>query len=113
MLTTKPTITCTATSASEPGTYDIIVSGATAANYDITYVKGTLTITDADKIVIAANSYCRLYGDANPTFGYVAFGTTLSGKPDITCEATAKTSLVKQQPHRQLVNTTLWQAREP
>ena len=89
VLTTKPTITCTATSASEPGTYDIIVSGATAANYDITYVKGTLTITDADKIVIAANSYCRLYGDANPTFGYVAFGTTLSGEPDITCEATA------------------------
>ena len=89
VLTTKPTITCTATSASEPGTYDIIVSGATAANYDITYVKGTLTITDADRIVIAANSYCRLYGDANPTFGYVAFGTTLSGEPDITCEATA------------------------
>ncbi len=89
VLTTKPTITCTATSASEPGTYDIIVSGADAANYDITYVKGTLTITDADKIVIAANSYCRLYGDANPTFGYVSFGTTLSGKPDITCEATA------------------------
>ena len=89
VLTTKPTITCTATSASEPGTYDIIVSGATAANYDITYVKGTLTITDADKIVIAANSYCRLYGDANPSFGYVAFGTTLSGEPDITCEATA------------------------
>ena len=89
VLTTKPTITCTATSASEPGTYDIIVSGATAANYDITYVKGTLTITDADKIVIAANSYCRLYGDANPTFGYVAFGTTLSGEPDITCEAIA------------------------
>ena len=89
VLTTQPTITCTATSASEPGTYDIIVSGATAANYDITYVKGTLTITDADKIVIAANSYCRLYGDANPTFGYVAFGTTLSGEPDITCEATA------------------------
>ena len=89
VLTTKPTITCTATSASEPGTYDIIVSGATAANYDITYVKGTLTITDADKIVIAANSYCRLYGDANPSFGYVAFGTTLSGEPDITCEAIA------------------------
>ena len=89
VLTTKPTITCTATSASEPGMYDIIVKGATAANYDITYVKGTLTITDADKIVIAANSYCRLYGEANPTFGYVAFGTTQSGEPDITCEATA------------------------
>ena len=89
VLATQPTITCNATSASEPGTYDIIVSGADAANYGITYVKGTLTITQADEVVVAANSYCRLYGDANPTFGYVSFGTTLSGEPDITCEATA------------------------
>lgn len=44
VLTTKPTLTTTATSASEPGTYDIIVSGAEATNYEITYVKGTLTI---------------------------------------------------------------------
>lgn len=45
VLTTQPTITTSATSASEPGTYDIVVSGASATNYDITYVKGTLTIT--------------------------------------------------------------------
>ena len=43
--TTKPTITTTATSASEPGTYEIVVSGAEATNYDISYVKGTLTIS--------------------------------------------------------------------
>ena len=89
VLATQPTITCNATSASEPGTYDIIVSGADAANYGITYVKGTLTITQADEVVVAANSYIRLYGDANPTFGYFSFGTTLGGEPDITCEATA------------------------
>ena len=89
VLAKQPTITCNATSASEPGTYDIIVSGADAANYGITYVKGTLTITQADEVVVAANSYIRLYGDANPTFGYFSFGTTLGGEPDITCEATA------------------------
>ena len=44
VLTTQPTISCSATSASAPGTYDIIVSGAVADNYDISYVKGTLTI---------------------------------------------------------------------
>ena len=45
VLTTQPTITTTATSASAPGTYEIVVSGASATNYDITYVKGTLTIS--------------------------------------------------------------------
>jgi len=48
VLTTQPTITTTATSASEPGTYDIVVSGASATNYDISYVKGTLTISPVD-----------------------------------------------------------------
>ncbi len=45
VLTTQPTIRTTATSASEPGTYEIVASGAEAENYDITYVKGTLTIS--------------------------------------------------------------------
>ena len=44
VLKTKPTVTCTATAASEPGKYDITVSGATADNYEISYVKGTLRI---------------------------------------------------------------------
>ena len=44
VLSTQPTVGTTATSASEPGIYDIIVSGASATNYDITYVKGTLTV---------------------------------------------------------------------
>ena len=52
VLTTQPTITCSATSASAPGTYDIVVSEAAAANYDITYVKGTLTITQADAVTV-------------------------------------------------------------
>ena len=44
VLSQQPTVTCSATAASEPGRYDIIVSGATADNYEITYVKGTLRI---------------------------------------------------------------------
>ena len=52
VLTTQPTITTSATtsatSASEPGTYDIVVSDASATNYDISYVKGTLTISPVD-----------------------------------------------------------------
>ena len=44
VLTTKPTVTCAATKDSPAGTYDITVSGAVAANYEISYVAGTLTI---------------------------------------------------------------------
>ena len=89
VLTTQPTITTTATYASAPGTYDIVVSGAVAGNYDITYVKGTLTITKADEIVVTAKSYSRIYGEANPAFEYTTSSEALSGTPTITCEATA------------------------
>ena len=89
VLIKQPTITCTATSASAPGTYDIVVSGAEADNYDISYVAGTLTITDADAVVVTAKSYTRKYGETNPTFEYTSAGATLNGTPSITCAATA------------------------
>jgi len=43
-LTTQPFIVTTATSMSSVGTYDIIVSGGEAQNYEFNYVAGTLTI---------------------------------------------------------------------
>ena len=49
VLTKKPVAAAAATSASEPGTYDITVSGAEAQNYEISYVKGTLTIEKKDE----------------------------------------------------------------
>ena len=45
VLTKQPTITCTATTASTPGSYPVTVSGAEAQNYSISYVNGTLTVT--------------------------------------------------------------------
>ena len=89
VLTKKPTLTTTATSSSAPGTYDVIISGAEAQNYEITYEKGTLTISEADPVTVTAKSYTRAYGDANPTFEYEVSGATLVGVPEITCEATA------------------------
>ena len=81
VLTTKSSITCNATSESEPGTYDIIVSGAAAQNYSFTYVKGTLTITQANPVTVTAKSYSRQYGEANPAFEYTSSGAALSGTP--------------------------------
>ena len=68
VLTKQPTITTTATSASEPGEYEITVSGAEAKNYAISYFKGKLTITEADPVTITAKSYTIKYGDELPTF---------------------------------------------
>ena len=97
VLTKQPTITTTATSTSEPGEYEITVSGAEAKNYAISYVKGKLTITEADPVTITAKSYTIKYGDELPTFEFTSEGSTLEGTPAITCEAT-KTSAVDTYP---------------
>ena len=77
VLSQKPKFSTLATSNSSPGTYQITVYGASANNYDISYVTGTLTITKADAVTVTARSYTREYG----------------GTPQITCSAT-KTSPV-------------------
>ena len=46
VLTTQPDVTCEATDDSAPGKYPIVISGAAAQNYDISYVNGTLTVTE-------------------------------------------------------------------
>ena len=51
VLTKKPTITCAATNDSAPGEYDIIVSGAEATNYNISYVAGKLTIKEPFEVI--------------------------------------------------------------
>lgn len=49
VLSKQPSVTCEASVASLPGTYDIIVYGAEATNYDIYYENGELTITPFKK----------------------------------------------------------------
>ncbi|MBI5383957.1 MAG: Ig-like domain repeat protein [Verrucomicrobia bacterium] len=46
-LDTPVTLTTTATGASPPGTHPILAGGASDANYAITFINGTLTITPA------------------------------------------------------------------
>jgi hypothetical protein len=45
VLTTQPTFNCSASSTSTPGEFDITVSGVTANNYSVNYIKGKLTIS--------------------------------------------------------------------
>jgi len=89
VLTKQPVMTCEATIESAPGEYPIIVSGAEARNYDISYTNGKLIVVDADAVIVKAKSYTREYGEANPTFEFTSEGATLDGVPELTCEATA------------------------
>lgn len=50
VLTKQPTVTCSATTAGAVGEYPVIVSGAEAKNYAISYVNGTLVVKAPDPI---------------------------------------------------------------
>lgn len=67
VLTTKPTITTTATKNSEVGTYPISISGGEAKNYTIEYEEGTLTVNKAP-LTIKVEEASKVYGADNPTF---------------------------------------------
>ncbi|RAJ20055.1 MBG-2 domain-containing protein, partial [Pedobacter cryoconitis] len=105
-LTTLPTLTTTATAASSVAgsPYAITASGAVSANYTISYVPGSLTITAAP-LTITASNQTKLYGAALPalTASYTGFvnGDTqasLITAPTLTTTATA-TSAVAGSPY--------------
>jgi len=71
-------LTTTATPASPVGTYPILASGATAANYNIALVNGTLTVIPAP-LSITANNNTRLYGGSDPAFS-ASFNGLVNGE---------------------------------
>ena len=71
-----------------------VTTPQTASNYNIGYVDGTLTVTQA-VLTVSANPQSRLYGTTNPvltvTYSGFANGDTtnvISGQPDLSTAAT-------------------------
>ena len=64
----EPQITCSATSASPVGNYEIVISKGTVSNYNVSFVDGTLTITKAMLKVSVKGEYTRMRGEENPVF---------------------------------------------
>jgi len=98
-LTTQPTVTTTATTASGIGNYTIIASGASDPNYAITYAPGILNVAPAP-LTIIANDITKTVGTANPplTITYQTFvnGDTqasLTTLPTITTTATTSSAI--------------------
>jgi hypothetical protein len=73
-LDTPTSLSTSATGASSVGAYPISVGGAVDANYTITRLNGTMTVTRAGLIVFADDK-SRPYGQANPplTASYLGF----------------------------------------
>jgi hypothetical protein len=94
-LATPPTLTTTATASSPVGSYAITASGAVDANYTISYVAGTLSITPAP-LTITADDQSMIYAAALPplTASYSGFvngdtAASLTTPPTLTTTATA------------------------
>src|ERR1035437_7030644 len=95
-LTTQATLATSATASSAVGTYTITASGAADANYTITHVSGTLTITPA-ALVITAQNKSKVYGAALPTLtasysGFVNGDDSTSLGTAVTLSTTATAS---------------------
>lgn len=88
-----PKITCSATSSSDAGEYDIIVSQGTVSSYNVTYIKGKLTIKKA-MLTASVGNYTRKPGEENPKFEITYSGfkknqnkSVLEEEPTISCSA--------------------------
>ena len=98
-LTTPPTLATTASAATGVGAYPISVAGATSANYAISFVNGTLTVTPAI-LQITADNKSKTYGAALPLLTFTATGfvngdtaATLTTPPTLTTTASAASAV--------------------
>jgi subtilisin-like proprotein convertase family protein len=95
-LSTQATLTTSATASSPIGVYTITASSAIDANYSISYVAGTLTVTTAP-LTITAVDKSKVYGAALPTLtatytGFVNGDDTNNLGTQVTLATTATAS---------------------
>lgn len=94
VLTSQPTISTSATKTSNVGEYPITISGGNAANYELVYEPGVLTVTKAP-LSAKVEDATKVYGSTNPAFTIEYFGLknnetapTWTTKPTFQTEAT-------------------------
>lgn len=82
VLTGELSYACDYTVGSNAASYDIVPSGQTSANYDITYVKGTLVVYKADPAFTAPTANTLTYNGGAQTL--IAAGITEHGTFEYT-----------------------------
>jgi gliding motility-associated-like protein len=70
---TSPSVTTTATSLSNVGSYPITLAGGTSINYNFALQNGTLTI-NTSPLIAKASDLTKTYGQTNPTLTIVYTG---------------------------------------
>ncbi|WP_245812779.1 MBG domain-containing protein, partial [Belliella buryatensis] len=96
-VSSEPSISTTATAASNVGTYPITLSGGSDDNYEIELKAGTLTV-GKKSLTITADDKQKTYGEENPalTFSYTGLvngDTQVSSEPSINTSATASSNV--------------------
>ena len=92
----EPKLSCSATTASPVGNYDIVVEKGTVSNTSVTLVNGTLTVTKA-ALTVTARSYTIKQNEPLPVFAadYAGFKngeseSVLTTAPSFSCNAPAE-----------------------
>ena len=95
LLQSAPTAITSANTNSPVGTYPIVLSGGTDANYSVSLTNGNLTVNRAT-LTVAANNQTRLYGETNPVLTATITGfangedtNVVAGAAELTTVATA------------------------
>lgn len=103
VFSTKPNVSTTATKKSNVGDYPITISGGVAANYELVYESGVLTIIKAP-LSANVNDATKVYGSSNPAFTIEYYGlkndetVPVWGKtPTFQTEATQNSSVGKYE----------------
>ncbi|MCL1885931.1 MAG: hypothetical protein FWF98_04160, partial [Dehalococcoidia bacterium] len=88
-----PTISTSANSNSDVGTYPVTISGGTFDNYNVTYIPGILTVSKAT-ITVTPDDKSKTYYDDNPSLSFQYSGfvngeneNVLSSKPSASTTA--------------------------
>lgn len=86
-----PSASTIASESSAVGSYPIVLSGGSAANYTLSLVNGTLAITKAP-LAVAADNQSRTYGAANPTLTHTFSGFRNGDTPAVVSGTAALTT---------------------
>lgn len=90
VLTAGATASSAATATTDAGTHAITATGATADNYNFSYVNGVLSITKAT-VNVSVQDESREYGEANPAFT-ISYGGFKNGEDESIINTLASAS---------------------
>ena len=92
---TPPAASCTATPASNVGTYPITLSGGSANHYTFSLANGTLTVTQAGQTISNLSNITRTYGDpAYPLSASASSGLPVTYTSSNTSVATISGNMI-------------------